>query len=241
MEQLTKEHQKQIKRMSTSRIWHQLFKAGYDKVDLESLSRQELMNKLAEDLLWESFTFWWKLCEQKQLQIRETHTVQLKQYLVKVGYNEEWIRNKPRIVVMEIMAEVKLAEEEQDEERRRQDEERRRQDEEKRRREEKREQEEKEEKRKREQEEKEEKRRLEEEKRRREEKREQEEIEEKQNKEYAEKEEAKRQEDLAIENKKIELAQEQLREERQSREAAERRRNEEREIERLRQAENDSL
>src|SRR6218665_3553860 len=67
------------------------------------------------------------------------------------------------------------------------------------------------------------------------------EIEEKQNKEYAEKEEAKRQEDLAIENKKFELAQEQLREERQSREVAERRRNEEREIERLRQAENDSL
>src|SRR6218665_2368236 len=64
---------------------------------------------------------------------------------------------------------------------------------------------------------------------------------EKQNKEYAEKEEAKRQEDLAIENKNIELAQEQLREERQSREAAGRRRNEEREIERLRQAENDSL
>src|SRR6218665_3226576 len=129
IEQLTKEQQKQIKRMSTSRIWHQLFKAGYDKVDLESLSRQELMNKLAEYLLWESFTFWWKLCEQKQLQIRETHTVQLKQYLVKVDYNEEWLRNKPRIVVMEIMAEVMLAEEEQDEERRRQDEERRRREE----------------------------------------------------------------------------------------------------------------
>ena len=61
------------------------------------------------------------------------------------------------------------------------------------------------------------------------------------NKEYIENEEAKRQESLAIENKKIEIAQEQLREERQSREAAERRRNEEREIERLRQAENDSL
>src|SRR6218665_2695782 len=159
IEQLTREQQKQIKRMSTSRIWHQLFKAGYDKVDLESLSRQELTNKVAEDLLWESFTFWWKLCEQKQLQIRETHTVKLKQYLVKVGYNEEWIRYKTRIVVMEIMAEVMLAEEEQDEERRRHDEERRRQDEERRRREEKREQEEKEEK-----------RRIEEEKRRLEEK-----------------------------------------------------------------------
>src|SRR6218665_1345947 len=61
------------------------------------------------------------------------------------------------------------------------------------------------------------------------------------NKEIQEKEEAKRQEDLAIENKKIELALEQIREERHSREAAERRRDEEREIERRRQAENDSL
>src|SRR6218665_1645384 len=167
IEQLTREQQKQIKRMSTSRIWHQLFKAGYDKVDLESLSRQELTNKLAEDLLWESFTFWWKLCEQKQLQIRETHTVQLKQYLVKVGYNEEWIRNKPRIVVMEIMAEVMLAGEEQDEERRRQDEERRRREE------------------KQEQEEKEEKRRLQEGKRRLEEKERRLEEKEVKEKEYA--------------------------------------------------------
>src|SRR6218665_3545502 len=67
------------------------------------------------------------------------------------------------------------------------------------------------------------------------------EIEEKVNKDYAEKEEAKRQEDLDIEKKKIELAHEQLKEERQSREAAEIRRNEEREIERLIQAENNSL
>src|SRR6218665_2387127 len=67
------------------------------------------------------------------------------------------------------------------------------------------------------------------------------EAQEKENKEYEEKEEAKRQETLAIEKKKIELAQEQLKEKIQSREAAEKRRNEEREIERLRQAENDSL
>ena len=61
------------------------------------------------------------------------------------------------------------------------------------------------------------------------------------NKEYAEKEDAKRQEDLEIERKNIELAQEQLKEKKQSREAAERRINEEREIERLMHAENDSF
>src|SRR6218665_2520153 len=66
-------------------------------------------------------------------------------------------------------------------------------------------------------------------------------IEAKVNKEYVGNEEAKRQELLAIGKKKIEIAQEQLREERQSREAAERRRIEEREIKRLRQTKNDSL
>src|SRR6218665_1366310 len=120
MEQLIEQRRKQVQRMSTTRIWQQLIKTGYHKVGLESLSRPQLMNILAEDLLLESLTFWWKLCEQKRLQIRETRTGRLKQYLVKVGYNEEWLRNKPRIVVMEIMAEVKLAEEEmkRDEEKR---------------------------------------------------------------------------------------------------------------------------
>src|SRR6218665_3096781 len=68
-----------------------------------------------------------------------------------------------------------------------------------------------------------------------------EEAEAKANKEFQEKEEALRQESLALEKQKLAVAQEQLREAKQSREAAERRRNEEREIERLRQAENDSL
>ena len=61
------------------------------------------------------------------------------------------------------------------------------------------------------------------------------------NKEYELKEEAKRQESLALEKQKLAVAHEQLREEKQSREVAERRRNEERVIERVRQAENDSL
>src|SRR6218665_3661871 len=151
MEQLMERRQRQVQRMSTTRMLHQLIKSGFSEVGLEGLSRQELINVLAEDLALESLTFWWTLCEQKRFQIQEMRMVQLKQYLDKVGYREDWIRNQPRVVMMEIMAKAKLAEEEkeekqkQDEKRRRQDEERRRQDEEKRRREEKREQEEKEE------------------------------------------------------------------------------------------------
>src|SRR6218665_1835900 len=101
--------------MNTTRIWHLLIKAGYDKVDLERRSRQDLMNILAEKLVLDSLTFWWKLCEQKSIQIQEMRFVQLKQYLVKVGYREEWIRNQPRVVMMEIMAKVELAEEEKEE------------------------------------------------------------------------------------------------------------------------------
>src|SRR6218665_1234126 len=152
--------------MSTARIRQRLIKAGYGKVGLEGLSRKELMNILAEDLALESLTFWWKLCEQKRFQIQEMRMVQLKQYLVKVSYREDWLRNQPRAVMMEIMAKGKLAEEEKQE--------KQKQDEERRRREKKREQEEKEEKRRLEKEEKEGKRRLEneekQEKRRREQK-----------------------------------------------------------------------
>src|SRR6218665_1352546 len=151
MEQLMERRQRQVQRMSTTRMLHQLIKSGFSEVGLEGLSRQELMNILAEDLALESLTFWWKLCEQKRFQIQKMRMVQLKQYVVKVGYREEWLRNQPRVVVMEIMAKAKLAEEEK-EEKRKQDEERRRcqekqeqeEKEEKRRREEKKEQEEKE-------------------------------------------------------------------------------------------------
>src|SRR6218665_3215509 len=164
MEQLTEEQQKQVKKMSTARIRQRLIKAGFTELGLEGLSRQELINVLAEDLALESLTFWWKLCEQKRFQIQEMRMVQLKQYLEKIGYREDWIRNQPRVVMMEIVAKAKLAEEEKEE--------KQKQDEEKRRREEKKEQEEKEEKRRLEKEEKDEKRRLEneekEEKRRRE-------------------------------------------------------------------------
>src|SRR6218665_2327076 len=139
MEQLMERRRRQVQRMHTTRIWHQLIKAGYDKVDLERRSRQDLMNILAAKLVLDSLTFWWKLCEQKRFQIQEMRFVQLKQYLVKVGYREDWLRNQPRVVMMEIMAKVELAEEEKEE--------KRKQDEERRRRQEKKEQEEKEEKR----------------------------------------------------------------------------------------------
>src|SRR6218665_1801698 len=118
MEQLMEQRRRQVQRMSTTRIWHQLLKIGHDKVDIERLSRQELMNILAENLVVENLTFWWKLCEQKRIQIRERRMVQLKQYLVKVGYREEWIRNQPCVIRREIVAKAKLAEEEQEEERR---------------------------------------------------------------------------------------------------------------------------
>src|SRR6218665_441972 len=154
MEQLMEQRRRQVQRMSTTRIWHQLLKIGHDKVDLERLSRHEVMNILAENLVVENLTFWWKLCEQKRIQIREMRTVQLKQYLVKVDYREEWLRSQPCVILREIVAKVKLAEEEKEE--------KRRQDEERRRREEKKEQEEKEEKQRREQEEKEAQRRQEE-------------------------------------------------------------------------------
>src|SRR6218665_2780270 len=153
MEQLMERRQRQVQRMSTTRILHQLIKSGFSKVGLEGLSRKELMNILAEDLALESLTFWWKLCEQKRFQIQKMRMVQLKQYLLKVGYREDWLRNQPRVVMMEIMAKAKLAEEKKEE--------KQKQDEERRRREEKREQEEKEEKGRLEKEEKDEKRRLE--------------------------------------------------------------------------------
>src|SRR6218665_136287 len=121
MEQLMEQRRKQVQTMSTTRIWHQLLKMGHNKVDLEGLSRQELMHLLAQDLVVESLTFWWKLCEQKRIQIPDMRMVQLKQYLVKVGYREEWLRNQPCVILREIVAKVKLAEEEK-EEKRRQDE-----------------------------------------------------------------------------------------------------------------------
>src|SRR6218665_3241158 len=51
MEQLTEEQQKQVKKMSTARIRQRLFKAGFTEVGLEGLSREELMNTLADQMI----------------------------------------------------------------------------------------------------------------------------------------------------------------------------------------------
>ena len=48
MEQLTEEQQKQVKKISTARIRQRLIKAGFTELGLESLSREELMDALAE-------------------------------------------------------------------------------------------------------------------------------------------------------------------------------------------------
>ena len=50
MEQLTEEQQKQVKKMSTARIRQRLIKAGFTELGLEGLSREELMNTLAEHM-----------------------------------------------------------------------------------------------------------------------------------------------------------------------------------------------
>src|SRR6218665_2581770 len=51
MEQLTEEQQKQVKKMSTARIRQRLIKAGFTELGLESLSREELMDALAEHMI----------------------------------------------------------------------------------------------------------------------------------------------------------------------------------------------
>src|SRR6218665_4142341 len=51
MEQLTEEQQKQVKKMSTARIRQRLIKASFTELALEGLSREELMDALAEHMI----------------------------------------------------------------------------------------------------------------------------------------------------------------------------------------------
>src|SRR6218665_1184006 len=51
MEQLTEEQQKQVKKMSRARIRQRLIKAGFTELGLEGLSREELMDALAEHMI----------------------------------------------------------------------------------------------------------------------------------------------------------------------------------------------
>src|SRR6218665_2640785 len=51
MEQLTEEQQKQVKKMSTAGIRQRFIKADFTELGLEGLSREELMNTLAEHMI----------------------------------------------------------------------------------------------------------------------------------------------------------------------------------------------
>src|SRR6218665_3880105 len=51
MEQLTEKQQNQVKKMSTARIRQRLVKAGFTEVGLKGLSREELMDTLAEHMI----------------------------------------------------------------------------------------------------------------------------------------------------------------------------------------------
>ena len=66
MEQLMEQMRRQVQRISTTRIWHQLLKICHDIVDLERLSCQELMNLLAENLVVENLTFWWNFVSKNE-------------------------------------------------------------------------------------------------------------------------------------------------------------------------------
>src|SRR6218665_683188 len=167
MEQLTEEQQKQVKKMSTARIRQRLIKAGFTELGLEGLSREELINALAEHMIKQELS---SSEEEEEGAVGGAKVKKPPEQTVESDPLPTFVN--PSMTMEGIMQMMIMMR--QDEERRRRDEERRRleekKDEERRRREEKREQEEKEEKRrreeKREQEEKEEKRRLEEEKRR---------------------------------------------------------------------------
>src|SRR6218665_2158714 len=56
MEQLTDEQQKQAKKMNTARIRQRLNTAGFTESGLECLSREELMNILAEQMIKEELS-----------------------------------------------------------------------------------------------------------------------------------------------------------------------------------------
>src|SRR6218665_3094108 len=158
MEQLTEEQQKQVKKMSTARIRPRLIKAGFTEVGLDGLSREELMDTLAEHMIKQELS---SSEEEGEGAVGGAKVKKPPEQTVESDPLPTFV-NPP--MTMESMMQMMMMMMRQDEERRRRDEERRRleekKDEERRRREEKREQEEKEEKRKREQEEKEEKRRL---------------------------------------------------------------------------------
>src|SRR6218665_3116350 len=158
MEQFTEEQQKQVKKMSKARIRQRLIKAGFTEVGPEGLSREEVMDTLAEPMIKQELSSSEEEeDEEKEGAVGGAKVKKPPEQTVELDPLPTFVNPS---MTMESMMQMMMM--------MRQDEERRRQDEERRRREEKREQEEKEET-----------RRLEEEKRRIEEKKEQEEKEEK--------------------------------------------------------------
>src|SRR6218665_1701987 len=153
MEQLTEEKQKQVKKMSTARIRQRLIKAGFTELGLEGLSREELMDALAEHMIKQ------ELSSGEEEEEEEEEEKAIGGAKVKKP-PEQTVESDPLptfvnpSMTMEGIIQMMMMMRQDKEKRRREQEEK----EEKRRRE----QEEKEEKRRREQEEKEEKRRLEE-------------------------------------------------------------------------------
>src|SRR6218665_1237051 len=144
MEQLTEEQQKQVKKMSTARIRQRLIKVGFTEVGLYGLSREDLMNTLAEHMIKQEPSSSEEEEEEEEGAVGGAKVKKSPGQTVESDPLPTFVNPS---MTMEGMMQMMMMMR-QDEERRRQDEERRRleekKDEERRRREEKREQEEKE-------------------------------------------------------------------------------------------------
>src|SRR6218665_967150 len=132
MEQLTEEQQEQVKKMSIARIRQRLIQAGFTEVGLEGLSRDELMDTLAEHKIKQELSS----SEEEEGAVGGAKVKKPPEQTVESDPLPTFVN--PPMTIESIMQMMMMM---------RQDDERRRQDEERRRREEKREQEEKEEKR----------------------------------------------------------------------------------------------
>src|SRR6218665_1049707 len=132
MEHLTEEQQKQVKEMSTARIRQRLIKAGFTELGLEGLSREELMDALAEHMIKQELSS----SEEEEEEEGALGGAKVKKPPEQTVESDPLPTFVNPSMTMEGIIQMMMM--------MRQDEERRRQDEEKRRREEKREQEEKE-------------------------------------------------------------------------------------------------
>src|SRR6218665_1213749 len=126
MEQLTEEQQKQVKKMSTARIRQRLIKAGFTELGLEGLSREELMDALAEYMIKQELSS----SEEKE-EVGAVGGAKVKKPPAQAVESDPLPTFLNPSMTMESMMQMMMM--------MRQDEERRRQDEERRRREEKRE------------------------------------------------------------------------------------------------------